>query len=50
MDLYSPKDKILLKNCIVVKLKYLELEEQKPDANIEDLEERLNLAYQDMEE
>ena len=31
MDLHSPKDKILLKNCIAVKLKQLELEEASDD-------------------
>ncbi len=34
MDLHSPKDKILLKNCIVVKLNQLRLEENKPNADV----------------
>jgi len=33
MDLSSAKDKILLKNCIVVKLQQLELEKNKPNAD-----------------
>lgn len=33
MDLHSPKDKILLKNCILVKLQQLKLEKDKPNVD-----------------
>ena len=33
MDLHSPQDRILLKNCIVVKIKQLHLDMHKPNAD-----------------
>lgn len=42
MDLYSPKDKILLKNCIVIKLKYLELAAGKTNENVPETENEIS--------